>query len=545
MYNQVMNKKIIIGEKLQSNNYYLADSKLINVYGGELSRFGLPQKDAYGAGDGYKVAFYLENVQNVTLDFNGATLFLHGKIQPFIIDNCKNVTIKNVKVEYERPPFSEGEVVDVGKDYFTAKFNEKCPFKIVDGNIVFYGKDWENDTLSTVDFVFVQAFDGIIKRGKGLFLASIGKTQPPTTRPFKRIHLTPEKSGDLVKFKGYDKDILSVGDRFVISHEDRSLSNVFIRNSENIRLENYRIVNGQGMGILPVRVKNLYIDRLIMNNDEASALTVTNSADAIHAVACSGDFKITNSVIGGMIDDGLNVHSYFYHADKTVGNVIYAESKSPDGTAMQNFAAGDKIAVYNQNFLEEKEEFIIKKVETYDEKTFKLTVEKSAETVKRGDLIENLSAQANLTIDNCKFINGNTHIRLQTRGKSVIKNSVIELKILLSGDTSYWFESSPVNDLTFENCSFKTMHANVLSCPQVYVNEKAKYYHENVKFINCVFDNDNAMEYNLTDKITVLDTRAASGGKIKVKLINCGEFVSDGGVELTRETAEKKEPGLN
>lgn len=51
---------------------------------------------------------------------------------------------------------------------------------------------------------------------------------------------------------------------------------------------------------------------------------------------------------------------------------------------MQNFAAGDKIAVYNQNFLEEKEEFIIKKVETYDEKPFKLTVEKSAETVKRG-----------------------------------------------------------------------------------------------------------------------------------------------------------------
>lgn len=30
---------------------------------------------------------------------------------------------------------------------------------------------------------------------------------------------------------------------------------------------------------MPVRVKNLYIDRLIMNNDEASALTVTNSAD--------------------------------------------------------------------------------------------------------------------------------------------------------------------------------------------------------------------------------------------------------------------------
>ena len=145
MYNQVMNKKIIIGEKLQSNNYYLADSKLINVYGGELSRYGLPKKDAYGAGDGYKVAFYLEKVQNVTLDFNGATLFLHGKIQPFIIDNCKNVTIKNVKVEYERPPFSETVLAD-GAFCENLKLAKSAGFKYIN---VGFGRVWKLLTEKT------------------------------------------------------------------------------------------------------------------------------------------------------------------------------------------------------------------------------------------------------------------------------------------------------------------------------------------------------------------------------------------------------------
>ena len=48
-------------------------------------------------------AIYLKDLSNVTLDFGGATLFLRDDtIQPFVLDGCKNITIKNVTIEYER-----------------------------------------------------------------------------------------------------------------------------------------------------------------------------------------------------------------------------------------------------------------------------------------------------------------------------------------------------------------------------------------------------------------------------------------------------------
>ena len=45
-------------------------------------------------------AIYLKGLSNVTLDFCGATLLLHDDtIQPFVLDECENITIKNVTVE--------------------------------------------------------------------------------------------------------------------------------------------------------------------------------------------------------------------------------------------------------------------------------------------------------------------------------------------------------------------------------------------------------------------------------------------------------------
>ena len=53
--------------------------------------------------DWLDTAIYLKGLSNVTLDFGGATLCLcDDSIQPFVLDECDNVTIKNVVVEYER-----------------------------------------------------------------------------------------------------------------------------------------------------------------------------------------------------------------------------------------------------------------------------------------------------------------------------------------------------------------------------------------------------------------------------------------------------------
>lgn len=114
-------KKFNIETKLESNRYYVfdkrstdiylsqtgfvADKKYLNITGGDINKTGL------------HTAFYLHGLRNVTLDFKGAKITLHGKIQPFILDGCKNVTIKNVVVEYERAMYTELNIVEnTGKE---------------------------------------------------------------------------------------------------------------------------------------------------------------------------------------------------------------------------------------------------------------------------------------------------------------------------------------------------------------------------------------------------------------------------------------------
>ena len=39
--------------------------------------------------------FYLHDLEHITLDFGGAVLCLYGKLQPFVVDRCRDITIQN------------------------------------------------------------------------------------------------------------------------------------------------------------------------------------------------------------------------------------------------------------------------------------------------------------------------------------------------------------------------------------------------------------------------------------------------------------------
>lgn len=528
-------EELIIGKELISNTTYEATSKIINVYPDQLKHFGLPENTAYGGGGNQKVAFYLANLENVTLDFKGAKLFLHSKIQPFLIMKCKNITIKNVEVEYERPPFSEGKVMEVGDNYFIGRFNDNCPYHVVDNNIVFYGPDWENNKLKDVDLMFFQGWDSITKKGKGLFLSSLGKVQPPSNRPDYRIHLVPTDLGNqVVRFDGYNiVGFFKSGDTFVIGHEDRTLSSVFAALSENLVIENYRIVNGQGMGILPSHVKNVTLDGLYIGNKDEN-YAVGNSADGIHAFSCSGEFKILNSEIRGTIDDGLNIHSHFFHVLSVDGNKIIVENRGQQGTNTFSFAEGDEIQIYKGSTLEPKGRYLIKQFKVLDFKHEEYILDRNANGILSGDMIENISCQPNITVRNTKFIRANTHLRLQSRGNILFENCDIEYQILLSGDATYWFESSPCTNVLIKNCRFTTPIGCVISTPEVVPCEYEPYYHKNIRIEDCTFESDLPLNLVLTDNISFINCKNVYEKKISVKLHCCGEFNSNIDVETVR-----------
>jgi hypothetical protein len=218
------------------------------------------------------------------------------------------------------------------------------------------------------------------------------------------------------------------------------------------------------------------------------------------------------------------------------GSVIHAKlrtdvQKNPGVNAhYKMFGEGDTIAVYNQNTVLEKQRWTVEKVQVTGDFTADIFVsDKESELcgLSLGDTIENLSIQAELHIKNCRFGKASTHLRLQTRGKILIEDSECSLTLLMSGDKNYWYEASPVTDITIRNCRLTGPKgcAYLVSCAEYAPISEAPYYHSGVKVINNVFENANALALSNIDGVLFEGNTTMSGEPFNNVIFNCNNVV--------------------
>lgn len=498
-------------------------------------------------------AFVLKDLENVTLDFGGATLFMRGKIQPFVIENCKNITIKNIKLQYDRSHFTEGEILEIDEEHIRLKIDKECyPYEVVNGKIIFYCDTWRNEEFH-LKGGFHQAFDKKTGRGIDAMVAAIGDEIYQNPNAFcKRVQLVPEEDGDELILRGkcpdwyLEKFKTRIGDEGAIlniSHEHRDLCCVRIIDGENTYIENFRLINGSGMGIYPTHSKNLYLDRYILRKQEGDYGLVNNSADALHPIACGGEIVIKDCVFEGMIDDSLNIHGAFYFAKSGDSESVTCECAVTYDSGMQGFFdKGDVIGIYKGNTMELRDKYTVTGVEDAGGRRIKLYTDRSV-VCNDGDLVENLSMQPNITITNSVFAKANSHLRFQSRGKIRVSDCRIELPVLLTGDASYWLESSPVTDMVIENCEFNDK-GRIRLIPEVMPCEKEPYYHKNITVRNCTFESDLPIEGGYTDNITFVGNTNSLGSEMIMDLTNCGTVTAEN-CKVLRKTEEKTQLNRN
>ena len=527
-----MNLNFNIKTYFVSDNYYIFDKVNTHIYESDAVLANNPKYLTICGGgkvDSIRTAFYLCGLKNVTLDFDGAVITLHGKIQPFIIDNCENITIKNLTVQYERALFTELEVIKNNGFELHTKVLDDFPCRVENGYLIPYCKDWESRNLHTKGCMFIQAFDKVTRAGKGLKVIYLGEEiveeETPPASNIAHIKVR-EKDGRVVLIGAFPNnwDNRTV---VVLEHEPRTYSSVAMFHTKNIMLSNYRVLNGGGMGFYAVYCENITLDSVKFTHDELSQGIISNSADAIHFVACKGDVLITDSIFEGVIDDVMNVHGNYYHTVSANADIIKARrcyfTKGLNAYT-KVFGIGDTIAVYNGRTLEEKGRFVIKDVNITGEWSLELKVDKNAEFLCEDDLIENLSSNPKLTVKNCVMGKVNSHVRLQTRGDTLFENCDFELPVMLTGDMEYWFESGPVENAIFQNCRFHGERGIIKIYPQFNPTEKAPYYHCGLKIYNSVFENNNVLSAKYAENITLEGVTALNGEEIIINTVKCDKI---------------------
>ena len=548
-----MRKIIEIGKELKSNTEYYANQNRYDVYLHDAisieNALYASCCDACRSEENdttMRIAFILKDKENIVLDFCGATLYLHGMMQPFLLDNCKNITIKNCVIEYDRSFVSEAEVVESTEEYLKVKMFKQFPYRVDDGDLIFTSDTWEYTELDKGP-VFFQFFTPDTHQGAGLRLAIVGKNpQLDESLPWASwtLKLRAKAEGEYLVFEGSNLPIFGVGLIMTIAHSSRKYSGLMIVNSENVYLENIRLLNGAGMGLLPMYTKNLYVDGFTLCCDEKSPGIISNEADGIHAIACSGDMVFKNCILEGMIDDALNIHSNFHQVISCDGNKLISTCAGAVAREYMIFGENDTIAIYQGSTLVKSAEYIIKSIRRLEDVKVEITVDRPLLNHNEGDVIENLSAQAKVTISNCRFGKANTHLRFQSRGGILIENSETELPFWLTGDMSYWFESSPVDNLVIRNTKFKTRDAVVSITPEFMPTEEAPYYHGNIIIEECEFASEQPVFASYTKSIRFSRNTTLAGNEMTLELKNCGACEAEG-CNLVRKIEKKDSLSVN
>lgn len=377
----------------------------------------------------------------------------------------------------------------------------------------------------------MQAFDTVTGNGVGLIVAVIGENIQLHETPPCEVHRfgVREDDGDVILI-GKVPENWNEGMTLVLAHEWRDVSSAFICRSRNISIVNYRILNGAGMGILGMYTENIMIDRLLLRRDKLSHGVIANVADAVHLIACSGKILIKDSIMEGMVDDALNIHSNYMEIEECEGNVLRLLRHPMSHCVNAYFKLignGDRISIHKGQTMAVRGDFTVCDVKVLDECHIEVIADREIDCLI-GDLIENISTQPEVEIIGSTFAKANSNLRIQTRGKTTVENCDISLPLLLTGDTNYWYESSPVNDLTINRCRFSGARGFIRACPEFVSCEEAPWYHENIRIYGNIFERPIAFQASRTNRIVFENNRCRDNNvEPYILLQDCGTLVTD------------------
>ncbi len=245
-----------------------------------------PQKTIFAPYYPHVKGLDFNGLQNIIVEAEGATLLCDGWMEPISLNNCKNIRLKGITIDYKHKPYSIGKIVDIQPTYFDALYDDAY---VIDTNVTMLRitmYDMKARRYLNTEFVPPHKIVG-----------------PHKMRFFRKID--PSMLGNLL--------------RSPRSFHFRPA--ILIQEAENIKLEDVIIHSQPGMGIVGHRSKNVTLTGVKVVPG-AGGIQSSNT-DATHFTSCIGLLRYENCQFEGQGDDGINVHNYYYGIQKAQNNSAY------------------------------------------------------------------------------------------------------------------------------------------------------------------------------------------------------------------------------
>ncbi len=427
--------------------------------------------------------FPIENFKNLVIDGQGSTFIFHGVMIPFLIEESENITVKNVSIDWAEAFHSEGLIVanDSVKKTFDMQIADEYPYEIRNGQIYFIKSYYEHSLGQSILFdperkaiaYHTEAYTGISTKVQNKIQNNIKKIKykyehDARAPEYKNIGVedrlrVEELKPGLVRVHNHKKDMPPVGLVLTMKGEQgfNRVSPAFrVSHTNGFNGTNVNVHHAGGMGIIAENSSDLILDNF--NVTPSKGRMVSTTADATHFVGCSGKVVLKNSTFSNQLDDATNVHG-------TYQKIVDILGSNKIGVRMMHhqqkgFVIGQPnetlgfVRLENSFFPYEKT--TIKSIEYINSRYQIVTLNKELpNTLKVGDLIENLDGYPDLLVQNCKIINNRARgLLISNPVNTVIENNYFSTEmeaILIPVESSNWFESGNAANVIIRNNKFQ------------------------------------------------------------------------------------------
>ncbi len=399
-----------------------------------------------------RTALYLKDKKHITIDGNGATVLVHGKMTPFLFDRCEDITVKNLTVDYAAPTMTEFTVLSVDGKVCVVRFNPGSLFR-VDGSNLYFCSDlgldgkpyWEE--LSNGGPRFTLWYDPIAEVtswcGNGQFVFDAIETLDDRT-----LRLT---------FKEEDHG-LKAGRVIQSRNIIRDQTGALFQRCKDLRFENLRVKFMHGLGMVHQFCENITYINCDLTPGEGR--TIASTADFFQFSGCRGKITVDGCRASGAHDDFMNVHGTHLRvveADPTAHSMV-VRFMHHETWGIQAFEVGDELEFIRWDTLRPYAEAVVTAWERLGDTDIRLTLDRPlpAELVLDKDVVENAMWTPDVYVRNCDaFMIACRGILCTTRGEVIIENNrFYHLRgpaLVIEDDCNFWFESGYTRHIIFRN----------------------------------------------------------------------------------------------
>lgn len=428
------------------------------------------------------IGLLFEEAENVSIDGDGSLFVFHGKMITLGLDRCKNIHVKNLKIDFERPTMSEIRFEEIYPDSIIASIHPDSKYAILNDKLFWYGDNWK----------LKESFSILTNPDDGTELYSL----------WSPLFESRVEEQDLfkVKFEGnFNNTNYKIGKTLTIRDPIRDHVGLFINLSKNVTLENVTIHYMHGLGIVSQFSEDLIYSGISIVPSRGR--TISGFADGMHFSGCKGHIQVENCHFKGLHDDPMNIHgTYLRITEIHTPEILTVRYMHNQTYGFPAFFVNDTVHFTHSNSLQTRGSAIVKNVSRISDREVKVELSKPLpSSIGVGDCLENITWTPSLTVRNNRFEMTNTRgLLITTPRKVLVENNHFYrtgmYAIQIACDAGSWYESGKVSDVLirnniFEECGYNRPSDNytIAVNPENHEFEKGAWVHQNIRIENNVF----------------------------------------------------------